>query len=156
MYTILGRGSSLGNHYTSGDSRIVEKIKKKKKFHGSKSKVPLGLERLVVVTANAGTGSEFPRSHRDTTWWMHLVVLFLIWQRRDTPTSVHLDFEGSKIKRVGKGGGWERVPVSWTHGDKFICEWSGPTLFQLTAKGCWESENRVLRSKQALGRIYWL
>ena len=43
---------------------------------------------------------------------------------------VHPDFEGLKVIRGGKDGGREGVPVSWSHGDKRISEWSGSALFQ--------------------------
>ena len=36
---------------------------------------------------------------------------------------VYPGFEGLKIISAGKGGGWERVPVLWSHRDKRINEW---------------------------------
>ena len=46
---------------------------------------------------------------------------------------------------VGKDGGWERVPVPWTHEDKRMGKWLARNFSKLTAKGCRESAKRVCK-----------
>ena len=52
-----------------------------------------------------------------------------------------------------KNGGWERVPVPWSHETNVLANEMIWHFSNLTAKERWESAKRVLRARHALRRI---